>query len=180
MNRKLPLLTLLLFALSAPNAHAGFMMHFEVAQTGSAFRYTIFNDEPTTSSLYISAFHLTADAPFTVTSMPVGWDFFTDNSTYIDWFNTDPELPYPHDVAPGNSLDGFTFLSTVTTTALQPFAANSWNHATDEGGPVFQGQVPAPFAFTQAVPEPATLISLGTGLMMLAGFIWYRRRSPSQ
>jgi hypothetical protein len=98
------------------------MTHIEVTQAGSEFTYTVFNDEPATSSLYVNAFHLTiGGAPFSVTSTPEGWDYFTDNSTYIDWYNTELELPYPHDVAPDSSLGGFTILSAVATSELLPF-----------------------------------------------------------
>jgi hypothetical protein len=166
----------MLIILGFPSAGAGSIADVAVSQSGAVFNYTVFNDEPTTSSDYISTFNLTVNAPITISGTPAGWDYVTDNATYVDWFNTDPVLPYPHDIAPGASLGGFVIQSTVTTSALEPYAVTFWDHSLDAGGPYFQDQVQAPFNFSipASVPEPTSMIPLGTGLVALAGYTWYR------
>src|SRR5262249_28997305 len=126
----------LLFGMQQANAQL--LAHAELNQSGSVFSYTVFNDEPAGSPNFLSTFHLTVNAPITVTGIPIGWDFATDNSTYVDWFNTDSTLPYPHDVAPGTSLGGFTVESTVDTTDTLDYTVTTWDHTADSSGPVIQ------------------------------------------
>jgi len=162
--------------LSGSGANAGQIGHVELNQVGPVFDYTVFNDEPVGNSNYISTFSLSVSAPIIITSTPDGWAYISDNATYVDWFNTDPALPYPHDIAPGTSLGGFTIESTVTTSALEPYALTYWDHSLDAGGPSFQDQVLAPFSFG-ITPEPTSVIPLAIGITMLAGFTVYRRRA---
>src|SRR5437660_6618208 len=68
--------------------------------TSTNYSYTLFNDEPTNSTLRVNAFHLVANAPFDVTSSASGWSYVTDNATYIDWFCTNSTLQ----VAPSLSM----------------------------------------------------------------------------
>ncbi len=106
--------------------------------------YTLSNNEPTNSPNFISSFILTVNAPITTVGTPPGWDFVTDNSTYVYWFNTDVSLPYPHDIAPGTSLAGFSFSSTAPSS--QPLSADvsAWDHIADGPGPTVINPVLAP------------------------------------
>ncbi|HYV27658.1 MAG TPA: hypothetical protein VFA77_09010, partial [Candidatus Eisenbacteria bacterium] len=77
--------------------------HVAVAQNGTNFNYTLFNDDPTGSQFFLSNFHLEVNAPFAVSSTPSGWDFVTDQFSYVDWYCTNSVSPYLNDVAPGAS-----------------------------------------------------------------------------
>ena len=155
--------------LAGNKASAQFSSHVNGVQNGSTFTYTVFNDESISSSLYATTFSLTTNAPFTVISSPAGWAYETDNVSQIDWYNTDPSLPYPHDVAPGSSLSGFVIQSDITTTQLLGDGVTSWDHSSDSGGSTYTGYVIAPSITGMPVPEASTGTSLGFGLIT-AGF----------
>jgi len=132
-------------------------MHIDVALGTSTWSYTLFNDEQATSPNYISYFTLDVAAPILVTGVPTGWDYQTDNSSYVFWFNTDPTLPYPHDIAPGASIGGFQLESTASASASLGYVIQSWNHSADQPGLGTSGTTLAPSA---AVPEPNSLLLL--------------------
>ena len=160
---------------------AGPVGHVEVGQAGATFTYTLFNDGSKTSPNFLSLFHLSVDAPISVSNTPDGWDYTTDNATYVDWFSTDAELPYPHDVAPGTSLGGFTIVSAVTTAELLSYTITSFDHVANAGGPFAQGLISAPVgvADVAAVPEPGVLIHLCAGLLAIAHGSIRGRKGPS-
>ena len=137
---KLPAICLLLAGYSA-NAAQG---HVAVAQNLTNFTYTISNEEPPGSQLFLSNFHLESNAPFQVISSPAGWSFITDNFSYIDWFCTNTVSPFPNDVAPGALLGGFVIQSALTNSESLGFALVSWQHGTTNSGPSIQGFVAAP------------------------------------
>ena len=146
------------------------LSHVEAAQTGTDFVYTLFNDEVVGSSNYIALFQILVNAPITVTGTPNGWSFDTDGSTFVSWFNTDTELPYPNDIAPTSSLGGFQISSTTDTSELQPYSVLSWDHTADSSGPSVTGGVIAPSASLAAAPEPCTaalLLLSGAGLPII-------------
>lgn len=132
--------------------------------------YTVRNDEPTGSDLYISTFAVTLGSPVLVYSGPSGWAPSTDYTTYVLWFNTDATLPYPHDIAPGESLSGFTVGGPSPFTPAMSAQAGSWNHALDELGPLSD---PAKVQLA-SVPEPSSLAMAISGA--LGGFACWRRR----
>lgn len=165
--------TLALFAVAqlATLSKAQLAARIDSSASGGLWTYSIFNDEASGSSLYLSTLDLTLGAPIADVSSPAGWDFLTDYATYVSWFNEDALPPYEHDVAPGNSLSGFSFTSASVVTTLAPASIASWDHALDAPGDVFSGSALVPMA----VPEPAALASLALGL--LAFSVRTRRRS---
>jgi hypothetical protein len=143
--------------------------------TPGTWSYTITNLEPGGSPNYINAFTLAVGAPIQVTGTPDGWDFdvVTQNGqTYVGWFSADPQLPYPHDIAPGASLSGFQIQSTVTTSALLPYRIDAWDHDADDFGPFQIANVLAP----SAVPAPPALWTMLLGTLPGAGLALRRRR----
>lgn len=130
------------------------LAHSSVTHTGDIWSYVLVNDELSTSNLFLGDFYLGVNAPFTVTGAPVGWDFNTDNASYVFWFNTDSVLPYPHDIGQGQSLSGFTLQSSGTGSALSGYTISSWDHDLDSPGPAAAGRVLTP----TAAPEPSAIV----------------------
>lgn len=155
-------------------ADAQVISHIGVTTGISTWSYMVYDDELTGSPNYIGYFTLSVNAPVQVTGTPVGWTYDTDGSSYVSWHNTDLALPYPHDIAPGSSLGGFSIESTVTTSALSGYDLSSWDHTQDAPGPDAVGSVLAPDAPTP-VPEISTWQSLGA-LLLLGGLVAVRRR----
>jgi hypothetical protein len=141
----------------------------EVSQPdASTWAYSVLNDENASSPNFVTSFALTVDAPFAVVGTPDGWAFQTDNSTFVYWFNTDPALPYPHDIAPGASLSGFILSAPGAVSASEAFSLAAWNHTLDQPGPTVDGMVLAPSALPiQSSPEPATVVTLGFSALFL-------------
>lgn len=110
----------------------------------STWNYTICNDEPESSQQFLAGFSLTIAAPVTVTGTPPGWIVETDNSTYVAWFAADEGLPYPNQVRPGSSLDGFQIQSSTTLSESTPYLLSSWRQDTDTGGLVAPDVVVTP------------------------------------
>ena len=139
--------------------------------TAGVWSYTVFNDEPTGSPNYVTAFNLNVDAPVTVTGIPAGWDVDTNNTTFVFWFNTDAVLPYPHDIAPGSSLGGFMISSPGSVSDVITATAVSWDHSLDQPGPtsdLLSVLGPA------SVPEPSSSLLFVAGTLM-----WLIRRRSS-
>jgi hypothetical protein len=159
------------------------LSHATGTQNGSEFSYAIFNDEPVGSPNFLTDFFLEVNAPITVTATPTGWTFDTDGFSFVNWFNTDPALPYPNDVAPGASLSDFAISSSVTGVQDAAYDVLSWDHTQDQQGPTAQGGVISPFGQATAVPEPSSISFLGAITVSVGGLIlgaWRRtRRSQS-
>jgi len=91
------------------------------------------------------------------------WDFISDSSTFIDWSSTMPgEPPIGSDIAPGTSLSGFSLTSDTQLASLS-FDATLSNPNDPINPVVFPGT-------TALVPEPSTLILVGSGLIGLTGY----------
>jgi len=118
--------------------------HVAVAQNGTNFNYTLFNDDPTGSQFFLSNFHLEVNAPFAVSSTPSGWDFVTDQFSYVDWYCTNSVSPYLNDVAPGASLAGFALRSVATNAESLGYTLISWQPGATNSGPAIQRFVLAP------------------------------------
>jgi hypothetical protein len=156
---KLSITVLLILLLAGSRAAtADLATRVEVNQLGTTFIYTVFNEEPLGSPNFVNLFHLNVAAPITVTGTPPGWEFSTDNATFIGWFNADTETPYPDDIAPQESVT-FSIETNVTTTELLRYTVSSWDHPADAPGPAFRDRILAPSI--QAVPEPAAFLFFG-------------------
>ncbi len=149
----------------AGNARAtAIAAHVATSISPGLWSYTIFNDEPLGSPNYLAAFTISVNAPVLVSASPTGWTSFTDNLTFVSWYNTDASLPYPNDVAPGASLSGFGLSSSVPDSALLPATLVAWDHVLDVPGPFSQDLT----ADAPSTPEPAT-VSLVAGLVLTFG-----------
>lgn len=99
------------------------------------WNYTIFNDEPKDSQLYISAISLAIASSITVTGTPSGWNVDTDDLTYVNWYSEDISKPYSSHIRPGNSLNGFQIKSAVTADSESTACfLISWKNIADEPG----------------------------------------------
>jgi len=126
------------------NAWSQVAAHVTLNQSGNVFEYTVVNDAPSGSSVYISRFHLEINAPITSVSSPTGWRSVTNNKTYVDWFSTDGSPPYAHDIAAGTSRSGFTITSSVSTSEPLGLTLGSWIHQADMPGAAVEALVAVP------------------------------------
>lgn len=155
-------------------AGAQLAFHVNAASDGSTWSYTLFNDEDTRSPNYVTSFSLAVNAPVTVTGTPGGWASDTDGSSYVYWYNTDPVLPYPNDIAPGAMLSGFSVSSPGAHSVFLGDEAVSWDHDQDAPGPIGDNKVLAPSTVASRVPEP------GASLLLIAAaiaWILHKRRN---
>src|SRR5581483_12468693 len=81
-------------------ARAGVITSALVDITGETWSYTLSNNEPAGSNNWLTSFNLYINTLVTVTGAPFGWDYFTDGASFVSWFNTDLDPPFPDDVAP--------------------------------------------------------------------------------
>jgi hypothetical protein len=174
--RYLPLLVCLIIGSVYRQSSAQTLQsHAEVSTQPFAWTYTLYNDEQQGSANYLGYFNLAVNAPMSVTGSPTGWDFQTDNASYVLWFNTDDALPYSHDVSPGASLGGFKVESLVAASKVSDYGIGSWNHTTDLPGPTTSGKIAAPAAVT---PEPSAFIAFvcGLGSLVVQGWTGQNKR----
>lgn len=135
------------------------------------YDYTLFNiSDPIADvgfDLYDVFFTFSPSATFTVASVPTGWDWL-DGAGFADIFSTSPgEPPAGTDIAPGTSLDDFTFLFDYRAGML-PFDATFVNPIDPDNPAMFSGiSSPAP------IPEPSSMLLLGAGM---AGLLLFRKR----
>ncbi|MFB9241057.1 hypothetical protein IV454_29775 [Massilia antarctica] len=127
---------------------AGFKARVESSSQGHYWNYTLFNDESAASRRSVATFSLSIGAPVAVTGIPAGWAVETDGQTFVLWYAADDAPPYPHQLAPGQSLSGFQLMSARTRSEASPAALTSWNQARDEAGPVVSDYVMTPYRLT--------------------------------
>jgi hypothetical protein len=164
-------IVVIIVVVTASRAKADLLATVSVSPGPTTWSYLISNDEPGNSSNFISSFTLSVNAPVTVIGTPTGWDFSTDGSTFVSWFNLDASLPYPHDVAPGKSLGGFSLTSTGLFSDLLGYGLTGWDHSLDQPGPDAVGVVLSPSVSppVSSVPEPsfASIVTILAALVIL-------------
>ncbi|NHZ91973.1 hypothetical protein F2P45_23625 [Massilia sp. CCM 8733] len=133
-------------AATAP-ALPGLHARVESSQRANHWNYALFNDEAPASRRALATLSLSIAAPVAVTGIPPGWAVETDGRSFVLWYAADDAPPYPHQVAPGAALAGFQLMSARTRSEAAPAALTSWNHASDEAGPVVSDYVLTPYRF---------------------------------
>jgi hypothetical protein len=118
--------------------------HAEGVADAGTWAYTVFNDEVGSSPLFVNALALDIAAPLLSASAPQGWSVDTDNETYVLWYATDEQSPYPNHIAPGSSLNGFEIRSQSRKSESKNLTITSWNHETDDAGLAVIGDSLAP------------------------------------
>lgn len=129
------------------SALAGLKARVESSQRANYWNYTLFNDEAPASRRSVATVSLSIAAPVAVTGIPAGWAVETDGRSFVLWYAADDAPPYPHQLAPGASLGGFQLMSARTRSEAAPAALTSWNHASDDAGPVMSDYVLTPYRF---------------------------------
>lgn len=141
----------------------------------SSWDYTVTNDEPSGNGNWITSFTLTVDAPISVTSSPANWDYTTDGDTFVSWFNTDMNPPFPHDIVPGASLSGFDISSLDAVSQPDVYYLSAWDHLEQVAGPVVSGNVNVPVRIA-TTPEPSSAGLMMIVLVLLFGVFWRKWR----
>lgn len=115
---------------AAPYITPRLRSHVSVVLGNATWTYTVHNDEPAGSPLYIAAFHLDIVAPATVTGTPPDWQAESDLMTYAGWIAADAHI------APQQSLGGFEIQSPTARSESTAYSLISWDHSRDLAGPV--------------------------------------------
>jgi len=110
----------------------------------AVWSYTVTNDEAAGSPQFINAFSLDVAAPVSVVGTPPGWSVITDNASVVLWYSSDTAAPYPHQIAPGQSLSGFQLQGTSPASESTGFALTAWNQTTNTAGSVLLSAVLSP------------------------------------
>ena len=164
------LATALVSSVGAVTADPILLSHVDVSAGPTVWTYTVYNDQTPGDSIYISSFALPVAAPILDITSPDGWVASSDYASYVEWFNTDPALPYPNDISPGGFLSGFSVSSTATSSELLNFGVSGWDHVLDQPGPSTAGTVLAPSTTATTVPEPSSLWLLALGCCLVV--VW--------
>ncbi len=158
-------------SLGVGSAKAQLASHIGVATSPPVWSYTLFNDEPASSTDFIDIFTLAVNATVTITGTPAGWESQTDNTSYVEWDSTGDA----YDIAPGASLGGFIISSTQTHSDTLAYVLQSFDHSDENLGTSSAGTVLAPSAAAPA-PEPSSLTAWGLGALAVGLLAVCRRR----
>jgi hypothetical protein len=158
MKRKIWLLSALVGVMAVgfvPSASASPIVTAEFKLDGTwLYSYEVNNDN--VDSLYDFGVDFIGEY-FNITT-PDGWVYFHGDGSasatglsFIDWLSPDPAL----DLAPGQTLGGFSFQSTLGPGSIV-------YHIVTSGTEPFDGRTSGP----NPVPEPGTLVLLGSGITL--------------
>lgn len=133
----------------APTAPAVPALNARVESSAASgfWNYRLVNEEASASGQHVASFSLAIAAPVDITGSPPGWAADTDNFSYVLWYATDLSLPYPSQVAPGASLDGFQLMSARTRSEASPYSLVGWDHGIDDAGLVVADYALVPYRF---------------------------------
>ncbi|WP_338768045.1 hypothetical protein [Massilia sp. METH4] len=130
---------------ATPGLTGALHAHVTTVLAQNTWRYTLHNDEPADSGLYVSSLALMISAPVMITGTPPGWRGETDGRSYVFWRAVDYLRPYPNHLMPGDSLSGFRLNSVHAESQASAAAMSSWNHSLDSAGPVLTDYVLTPY-----------------------------------
>lgn len=120
------------------------------------------------TDMYDAMIYFDSLSTFTLLSIPAGWDII-DGAGFAELFSLSPGAsPFGTDIAPGELLGGFSFMFDYRAGNLA-FDAMLVNPA-DPFSPIVVSGVTAPDASTAApIPEPGSMLLVGTGIALIAG-----------
>ena len=171
---------LVLFSVGAGyngTVHAEFLTTLTVVETPEAggllrYEYSLTNRSDSDLPAVSLAIEVSAQADVQSIAGPPGWDFsYNQGDSPVSWDASAPGfalLPGQHAI--------FSFLSPAPPT-LNRFGVVGLDDATSRIE-FNQGWIDAPGVAT--IPEPTSMIPLGTGLIAVGCYTWHRRRYTSK